>query len=186
MNTLYFSTTNQRKIQEANLACELFDIEVIPIALDFDEIQSHNPVNISKQKVEDAFRLAGKEAIVVADTSWTIPTLNGFPGGYMKDVAEWFESKDFLNLLQDKEDRTIIFTETIVYKDKNEVKVFSKEYKGVLADAPRGIKGNSIDKLAEFNGRTFAEGQDLGETSHKPEDFVWYEFAKWFSEKSKS
>ena len=40
--------------------------------------------------------LAGEAAIVVADTSWSIPSLNGFPGGYMKDVAEWFTPEDFI------------------------------------------------------------------------------------------
>ena len=101
----------------------------------------------------------------------------------MKDVAEWFEPEDFINLLSNKKDKTIIFTESIVYKDESEVKVFSKEYKGIIADSPRGNNGNAFDKVAEFNGKTFAESQDKDETSHRPEDFVWFEFAKWFSEK---
>lgn len=183
MNKIYFSTGNERKIKEARAACEVFGIEVIPFELHFNEIQSHDPVAISYQKVEDAYALADKAAIVVADTSWSIPALNGFPGGYMKDVAQWFSPEDFINLLSDKEDRTIIFRESIVYKDESEVKLFTKEYTGVLATAPRGNKGNSFDKVAEFHGKTFAENQDQDETSHKPEDFVWYEFAEWFSQK---
>lgn len=183
MNKIFFSTGNQRKIQEAQAACDLFGIEVAPISLEFDEIQSHDPLLISMQKVEDAYKLAGKSAIVVADTSWSFPALNGFPGGYMKDVAEWFTPEDFINLMSDKDDKTIIFCESIVYKDQYETKVFSKEYVGSIAETPRGNSGNSIDKVALFNGRTFAEGHDLGETSHKPEDYIWYGFAKWFSEK---
>jgi len=183
MHQILFSTGNARKIKEARAACDLFDIEVTPIKLAFDEIQSHDPINITLQKVEDAYELAGNSAIVVADTSWNIPSLNGFPGGYMKDVAEWLAPEDFINLLSDKDDRTVIFTETIVYKDETEVKVFSKEYAGKLAIAPRGSMGNSFDKVAEFNGYTFAESQEKDTTSHKPEDFVWYEFAQWYSEK---
>lgn len=182
MKKIYFSTGNKRKIKEARAACELFDIEVVPIKLDFDEIQSHDALNISIQKVKDAYRLANQETIVVADTSWSIPALNGFPGGYMKDVAEWFSSEDFITLMQNKTDRTVIFRETIVYKDKNEIKVFSKEYPGFITDAPRGNDGNSIDKVAEFNGITLAESHDLKQTSHKPEEYIWYEFAKWYSE----
>ena len=183
MNKIYFSTGNERKIIEARAACDLFGIEVVPIELHFNEIQSHDPIAISEQKVEDAYTLAGKSAIVVADTSWSIPSLNGFPGGYMKDIAEWFNPEDFINLLSDKEDRTIIFRESIVYKDETEVKLFSKEYTGVVSNSPRGTSGNSFDKVAEFNGKTFAENQDQDQTSHRPEDYVWYEFAKWFSEK---
>ncbi len=182
MKKILFSTGNDRKIKEARASCELFAIEVIPVSYDFDEIQSHDPLAISRQKVEDAYRLAGNSAMVVADTSWSIPVLNGFPGGYMKDVAEWFTPEDFIALLKDKVDKTIIFRESIVYKDEHEVRVFSKEYKGRLADEPRGVNGNSIDKVAEFNGRTFAESNDLGKTSHKPEDYIWSEFAKWYAE----
>ena len=36
------------------------------------------------------------------------------------------------------------------------------------------------DKVAEFNGKTRAESHDLKQTSHKPEDFIWHEFAAWF------
>lgn len=183
MNKFIFSTGNERKIKEARAACDLLGIEVVPMKLEFNEIQSHDPINITKQKVEDAYALSGEAAIVVADTSWSIPSLNGFPGGYMKDVAEWFTPQDFINLVADKEDRTIIFSETIAYKDAEEVKIFSKEYSGVIAKEPRGRSGNSFDRVAEFNGRTFAEGQDADQTSHNPKDFVWYEFAKWLAQK---
>jgi len=184
MNKIHFSTGNKRKIKEARASCDLFGIEIIPIELHFNEIQSHDPITISMQKVEDAYKIAGKSAIVVTDTSWSIPSLNGFPGGYMKDVAEWFKPEDFINLLSDKDDKTIIFRESIVYKDATEVKLFSREYAGVVVNTPRGNNGNSFDKVAEFNGKTFAEHQDQDQTSHRPEEYVWYEFAKWFSEKS--
>lgn len=183
MNKFIFSTGNERKIKEARAACDLLGIEVVPMKLEFNEIQSHDPINITKQKVKDAYALSGEAAIVVADTSWSIPSLNGFPGGYMKDVAEWFTPQDFINLVADKEDRTIIFSETIAYKDAHEVKIFSKEYSGVIAAEPRGNKGNSFDRVAEFHGRTFAESQDADQTSHDPKDFVWYEFAKWLAKK---
>jgi inosine/xanthosine triphosphate pyrophosphatase family protein len=82
MNKIYFSTGNERKIKEARAACDLFGIEVVPLELNFNEIQSHDPIAISAQKVEDAYRLADKPAIVVADTSWSIPSLNGFRKSY--------------------------------------------------------------------------------------------------------
>lgn len=183
MKKILFSTSNERKIKEARAACDIFGVEVVPVKLDFDEIQSHDPIKISRQKVEDAYRLVGESAVVVADTSWSIPSLNGFPGGYMKDISEWFTPGDFINLVADKKDRTIVFRESIVYKDKAEVKVFSKEYVGLITITPRGSNGNSLDQVAEFNGRTLAEGHDLGQTSHNPEDYIWYDFAKWFIDK---
>lgn len=185
MNIL-FATGNPRKLQEARAACDLFGIEVTQVQLAIDEIQSHDPLEISKRKAEDALKASGAPAIVVADTSWSIPSLNGFPGGYMKDVTEWLAPTDFINLVSDKDDKTIIFRETITYIDAKETKTFSKEYPGRIVDIPRGGDGNSIDNVAEFNGRTLAESHDLGKTSHDPEDYIWYEFAEWFAEKHSS
>lgn len=181
MKQILFSTGNDRKIQEARAAFRLFDIEVEVVQFEFDEIQSRESMQISVRKAEDAYKLAGQRLIVVADTSWSIPALKGFPGGYMKDVAEWFDSEDFLSLMARHADKSMLFRESIVYKDQHEVKVFSKEYRGVVADRPRGIKGNSLEKIAEFDSYTLSERQDAGETSHSPEDFVWYEFAEWYS-----
>ncbi len=183
MKSIVFSTGNERKILEARAACDAFNIEVVPMSLQFDEIQSHDPLLISRRKASDAFALANVPAIVVADTSWSIPALNGFPGGYMKDVAEWFTPNDFIDLMASKQDKTLIFRETIVYKSATEEKVFSKEYHGTIADSPRGNSGNAMDKVALFNGRTFSEAQALGETSHDPKEFVWYEFAEWYANK---
>jgi hypothetical protein len=98
----------------------------------------------------------------------------------MKEMANWFSSEDFLNLVKDKSDRRCSFTESIVYKDAEQMKIFSKEYWGVLVDPPRGT-GNSIENVAEFGGVTLGERRAQGGYSHKPEDFVWWDFAKWFS-----
>ncbi len=176
---LLFATTNSRKIAEAKAACEHFGIEIVPITLDIIEIQSVDPKQISQNKVNQAFNLAQKP-IVVTDTSWNIPALNGFPGGYMKDIAHWFESKDFLNLLQDKTDRRISFTESIYYQDQSQIKSFSKEYWGEFATTPKGT-GISIENVAVFNGVTLGERRQQGTLSHDPKDYIWYEFAQWYS-----
>jgi non-canonical purine NTP pyrophosphatase (RdgB/HAM1 family) len=179
MKEILLATGNQRKINEANAACVGFDIKVIPIKLDIDEIQSKDPVKISNKKAEDAYSLVNNP-VVVTDTYWNIPALNGFPGGYMKDVAEWLSSEDFLNLIKDKADKRISFTESITYKDKDQVKTFSKEFWGEFTDKSKGT-GNSIEQVAKFNGMTIGESRDIGKLSHDPKDYVWIDFANWFS-----
>lgn len=183
MKTILFATTNDRKIKEARQGCTLFDIEVEPVQLKIDEIQAADPHEIARHKIASAFALTGKP-VVVTDTFWNIPSLNGFPGGYMKYVAEWFEAEDFLRLMKGKEDRRVAFTETILYQDEKETKEFSKEYWGVFSDTARGT-GNSIEVVAEFNGKTIGEQKEQGLTSHTPEDYIWAEFAKWYSEREK-
>ena len=173
-------TGNDRKIGEAKAALTDFDVEVRNKQFDIDEIQGLDPIKIAERKAAEALRLVG-EPVVVTDTSWDIPALNGFPGGYMKDVASWFSPSDFINLIKDYDDKSISFTETIVYQDNSQVKVFSQKFLGLITDKPRGV-GNSIEQVAEFDGFTIGERQQQGRFSHDPKDYVWYQFAKWFVE----
>lgn len=181
MRTILFVTGNVRKLDEAKLACKAFAIEVKQTKFDINEIQSHDPFQIASHKATQAFRLAG-EPVVVTDTSWNIPALNGFPGGYMKDIVEWFKPENFLHLMNGEKDRRVSFTETIIYKDADQTKIFSKEFWGLVVETPRG-GGNSLENVAEFEGFTLGERRDQGGFSHKVEDYVWRDFAKWFSVK---
>ncbi len=178
MKQITLVTSNSRKLGEAQLALKDFGITVHNKQFDIDEIQARDPILIAKHKAKEAFKIA-KEPIVVTDTSWDIPALNGFPGGYMKDVADWLTTDDFINLLKGHRDKSISFTETIAYQDDKQNKVFSQKFIGNLASKPRGT-GNSIEQLAEFDGFTIGERQQQGRFSHDPKDYVWYKFAQWF------
>ncbi len=182
MKTILFATGNERKLKEALAGCEGFDIKIEQVKLKIDEIQSSNPSDISLHKANTAFEIT-KKPTIISDTSWNIPSLNGFPGGYMKDVANWFTADDFLNLVKDKEDKRVCFIETLVYKDDKQTKVFSKEFWGEFANEPKGNDEISIEKVAMFDGFTIAEKRDKGELSHKVEDYIWIEFARWISKK---
>ena len=176
---ILFATGNARKMGEARLGCAEFGIEVEQVVVGIEEIQHHDPIKITEQKVSDTYAEVGKP-IVVTDTSWNIPALNGFPGGYMKDVAAWFSPRDFIALMADKPDWRVCFTETIAYTDGDMVKMFSKEYWGEILHEPKGV-GNAIEQVASFNGRTLAESHDVGEYSHETKDYIWYEFAEWYA-----
>ncbi len=177
---ILFATGNVRKISEARESCRPFDVVLEPVKLDIIEIQSDDLLDIAKHKAMEAFRLTGRP-VVVTDTYWNIPALNGFPGAYMHDVVRWFSTEDFLNLMSSKKDRAIRFTETIVYQDVGQTKVFSKEFSGIIAHEPRGTLGGSIEKLAVFNERTLSELMENDQSSHNLHDYVWIEFAKWIT-----
>ena len=175
---IYFATSNMRKFGEAQAACQDFGIELIQCAVDADEIQHTDQHKVSEHKARQAFAIINKP-VVVTDTFWNIPALNGFPGAYMKEVAQWLTPTDFLNLVRNKQDKRVMFSENITYIDKDQVKHFSQEYWGNIVP-PRG-KGLSIEEVAEFEGFTLGERRIQGGYSHKPEDYVWYDFAKWYS-----
>jgi non-canonical purine NTP pyrophosphatase (RdgB/HAM1 family) len=178
MRNIILVTGNDRKVGEAKLACEPLGVEVIQKKLDVHEIQSNDPKEVSLHKAKSAFEILG-EPLVVTDTFWNIPSLNGFPGAYMKDVAAWFESEDFIDLMRNKSDRTVIFSENITYYDKNSYRQFAKEFYGKIASRPRGT-GISIENVAEFDGVTLGERRQSGDYSHSPENYVWIDFAEWY------
>lgn len=173
-----FVTGNKRKIAEAKLACEPEGIEIATKKLEIIEVQAVDAESLVKHKAEEAFEVLQKP-VVVTDTFWRIPALNGFPGAYMKYVAEWFTPQDFLALLKDKSDRSAFFSENIGYMDGEGFKFFSKEFEGRIVDSPRG-SGISLEQVAEFNGYTLGERRDQGSTSHTAQDYVWNDFARWF------
>lgn len=180
MKQITFATGNPRKVREAREACDPLGITIVSQSLDIDEIQAHNPIKITEHKVNQAFTLLG-EPVVVNDASWSIPSLNGFPGGYMKDVAEWFTPKDFISLINQYENREIKLIECIFYKDSHQTKSFLREFIGEIAIEPRGEGGNSVEKVAIFNTKTIAEHHNNGNMAFEAKDYIWLDFAKWYS-----
>ncbi len=116
-----FITANRNKIQVAKDVLADFDIKVHPLTLDITEIQNYDPLEIAIQKAESAYKIT-KQPIVVHDSYWEIPALNGFPGGYMKDVTTWLTAENFIDLMQNQTDRRICRYDTVIYKDQNQQK----------------------------------------------------------------
>lgn len=176
-----FVTGNQRKITDARAACAPFGIEVEQLKFHIDEIQHHDPLEISLHKARQAFAQA-KQPIVINDASWNIPSLNGFPGGYMKDVMQWFTPEDFITLVNGK-DNKICCIETVIYTDGSEDKVFQGEYWGSIASSPKGT-GNSLERVATFNGKTIGEYRQADQLAIDPKEYIWHDFAQWYAGRS--
>jgi len=176
-----FATSNLRKLGEANEAAKLYGFTVEQVVLDITEIQSDDPGKVSEEKVRSAFKMTDR-SVVVTDSSWNIPAYNGFPGAYMKSIAGWFTEQDFIDLMSNKKDKRVAFRENISYYDGKQLKQFSKEYWGKFVTTPRGT-GNSLENVVEFDGHTLGERREQGGYSHKPEDYIWNDFFKWFKGK---
>ena len=171
---------NARKLGEARLGCAPYGISVELVAVAFREMQSTDPVAIAVDKSRQAFAQVGRP-VLVADTFWAIPALNGFPGAYMKEVTRWFGPQDFLNLLAPYANRRILLTETVVFVAADgETQVFCGEYWGEITPEPRG-DGLPVEQVVAFGGETIAERRNRGLFSHDPEEFIWAEFARWYA-----
>lgn len=181
--TLLFATGNNRKVLEARQTFSRYSIGVTVVDVAVDEIQHHDPAEITKAKAIAAYTVTN-EPIVVQDTSWNIPALGGFPGGYMKDTALWWTANDWMRIMNGL-DRTIICLEHVAYYDGRQLQHFDAEYAGVFVDQPRGSSdgNNSIERCISLNGKeTFAEMHDRGNLASAADDHRhWELFAQWYS-----
>ncbi len=182
MNKLVLFTGNQRKIAEAKVVFDEYDIAFEAFSADIDEIQHHDPTEIAKAKVKAAYDVV-KKPLLINDSSWSIPSLGGFPGGYMKDVDAWFDAADWQSLMRDKADKTITLHERIVFYDGEAVKIFESSTDGCFVDEPRGESSNAIDTLVVLYGsKTIAESNDDDAPNHSAH---WREFAEWYTERDR-
>lgn len=163
-----------------------YNITVNPVSLAIDEIQHTSPAKITEHKVKAAYEMLG-HPLVVNDSSWEIPALNGFPGGYMKDVAQWLTAEDFLRLMDGRHDRRIILHDVVMYYDGKDLESFVYNQPGVIIKSPRGdgLSMNRIVVMDNGNDLTIAEEfmrRSQG-VSINPDAYQhWQSFARWFVE----
>jgi non-canonical purine NTP pyrophosphatase (RdgB/HAM1 family) len=183
MYKVLFATGNSRKIEEATTTLSRYDIGVESITIEIDEIQHSDPAEITKAKARAAFGVT-RQPTVVSDTSWEIPALGGFPGGYMKDIAAWLSAEDWLALMARHEDKTILCHEHVAYFDGNEVQHFVSTYKGRFIEQERGrVESNeSFERFVILYGeRTMAEQLENGDIASAGETLAhWEQFGEWF------
>lgn len=183
MKEILFATGNSRKIEEANNTLSPFGVAVKPIKIEINEIQHKDSTEITKAKARAAHEVVG-EPVIVSDTSWEIPALRGFPGGYMKDVSEWFDAKDWLSLMASHDDKTIVCHEHIAYFDGEQLQHFVSSYRGVFISEPRGRvdAGESIEQVVIIYGNlTLAEYLTQGKIASAAEELEhWQQFGEWY------
>ncbi len=182
MRQIIFATGNRNKFYEASSIAKKFEIEILQQDVDGDEIQHHDPLEITRAKVRAAYYQVNSP-VVVNDSSWDIPVLGGFPGGYMKDVSAWLRAADFKALMEHRDDRRIYLTDTVAFYDGEELEVFSHRRVGrFLLDLDVDPHA-SFDSLVQMDGEptTIAEILAQGDWDVNAEDRYrhWYEFARW-------
>lgn len=134
---IIFVTSNQLKFDHAQHMIASRDVTLTRHHMDLDELQTTDGQKLTSHKAQQAFDSLQKP-VVVNDDTWIIPSLNGFPGPYMKDVNSWFTPDDWLRLTRDLTDRQIILRQNIMYQDAAGQHYFSKDMPGQLLTEVRG------------------------------------------------
>ena len=178
MKKVFYITGNNYKFKKAEKYAKDFNVSLIQKKLKIKEIQSNLIKDIAKDKAEQAYNIF-KKPLVVSDSGWSIPSLGGFPGPYMHYVNEWFSVKDFLNLMRDKKDKTIILEHIICAASKKGFKLFREEIKGFFVghEEGSGLPSDRVVRLDGFN-QTIAKCQNLNKDSFNTSN-LWEKVYGW-------
>jgi len=178
---LKYITTNIDKINSARRNLTPFGIEFKEQKLELIEIQSESIKDIALHKAKQAFEII-KEPLLVSDHGWSITALNGFPGAYMKYMNQWLSSQDFLNLMNDHSDKSIIKLEVICYIDNINLKMFTSEIPGKFIDEMRGEGYPAMSVVSQLpSGKSVAECTQEGINPYENNP-IWEDFAIWYKE----
>jgi non-canonical purine NTP pyrophosphatase (RdgB/HAM1 family) len=182
---LFIATGNKNKFISAQKHITPFGIQLEQANIKLVELQGEETESIATHKAEQAFEIL-QMPVAITDTGWKIPSLNGFPGPYMHSMVEWFSSEDFLALMKNKTDRSIVFENICVYKDSSQVKIFRRDLVGQILKEPKG-KGIVIDMIVTFrkDKKTIAEcdEQNISMVDDESDSISdWSKLGKWLSE----
>ena len=132
-------------------------LEVTHIPLDCPEHRDDDVAKIAAGKAEYAYRELNTP-LIVDDTAFTIPALQGFPGPYAAYVLATLGNAGILKLMEGVADRSAAFTTAIAFTDGGSTRVFTGSIQGTLTTSPRGSNGFGYDPIFQLtDGRTLAE-----------------------------
>ncbi len=157
MKTLVFVTQNLHKVEDVQKLLPDFEIEHI----DFEvpEIQSLDPKEIVRHKLEYAYNKV-KAPCFVMDASLFLDCLNGFPGPFIK---WWFEKtvgeEKTCEIAKLFNKYGCQWTTVLGYFDGSQTHFLEETVQGTLPEKPRGSNGYHWDTIFIPDGevRTFAE-----------------------------
>ncbi len=140
--TLYFITGNKHKFEEAQLIIP----HITQYKADLVEIQSMDPHEIIKAKLEEACKLNPGKEFFCEDTSLYFEALNGFPGPLIKFFLGSLSAEGIYNLLQKYPSQKAIAKTVIGYSDGNHTHFFEGELDGTITK-PSGGGGFGWDPI---------------------------------------
>ncbi|QQS39190.1 non-canonical purine NTP pyrophosphatase [Candidatus Woesebacteria bacterium] len=153
---MYFVTGNKGKFEEAKAILGKYDLEQKDI--DLPEIQSLDPKEIIKAKLEAAYNVTSGE-LIVDDVAFYLECLNGLPGPLIKWFLKTIGNEGLVKIAKNNNNLQVRVLVTIGYaKSKEEIIYFEDTIEGKVVDE-RGENGFGFDKIFEIPtlGKTLAE-----------------------------
>jgi len=163
MNKIVFATTNKGKLREAR---QILGIQVDPLELQVDEIQTLDPVECVKKKAQAAYNQV-EIPILVEDTSLFINGWGKLPGVFIDYFMKSLGNQGILKLLNKEKKRSALVQTTLCYFDGKKSIIVSGKIKGRISEEEKGKNGFGWDPIFIPKGKdkTFAEMKDKEKNS---------------------
>ena len=160
MAKILFATTNRNKIEET---LEILGVEIEPIWLNIDEVQTLDPIECVEKKAEVAYSLVGKP-VLVEDTSLFFDAWNGLPGVFIDYFMKSVGNEGIFKMLGRGSNRNAKAQTSVCYYDGISKVSAVGIVRGEISKEIRGDYGFGWDPIFIPQGftKTFAElGGDI-------------------------
>jgi XTP/dITP diphosphohydrolase len=156
-----FLSGNEYKIREAIAIMQLIGVEVVPLQIKIEELQTPDTEALVKDKVAKAFHLVG-HPLFVEQTGLIIDRLNGFPGGLTQVFWDTLQADRVSELFGQGGDTGVTAKTLVGYCDGRRISLFQGEVRGCIAPKPRGDRAFQWDCvfIPEGHAETYAEMGD--------------------------
>jgi XTP/dITP diphosphohydrolase len=153
-----FISSNPSKITEVQQILGAVGIEICPLALKIEEIQSDNPKHLIEDKALKAFQQIGRP-LIVEHTGLHLSYMNDLPGGLTQIFWDRLQADRFAELFGKTSDNRVIAKTHVGYVDGKKIHIFDGEIAGHVAAPPRGDTNFQWDCIfvPEGHDQTFAE-----------------------------
>lgn len=155
MKRIYFATGNKDKLKEART---ILGIDIEPLGIEVDEIQTLDPIICVEKKAEYAFAKA-QIPLFVEDTSLFFAAVNGLPGVFVDYFMKSIDVDGLLKLLKDEQNRHAKAQTSLCYFDGKKKVVAIGIIEGTITNSQRGKNGFGWDPIfiPKGSNKTFAE-----------------------------
>jgi XTP/dITP diphosphohydrolase len=159
-----FISGNEFKIEEARKILSLHEIDVVPVKLKLEELQSFDVTKIVEDKAIQAYHSVGWP-LFVEHTVLLLDALKGFPGGLTEVFWETLKPEGICEIVGHIGKDRVIARTHVAYCDGKDIKIFTGEIHGKIAPTPRTQELFQWDCvfIPEGHTQTFAE---MGDRKH--------------------
>lgn len=148
MKEILFVTSNKGKVISLQNRLNPLHINVKQIVLDLIEPQADTCQEISLVKAQQAYAKTGKP-VLVDDSAFHIPALNGFPGPYVKYILKTLGGRGILKTAEDITNRHSYFESSLT------LMLGENNFKSFTESSNAGILGNEFVKA--YNPESWSE-----------------------------